>query len=249
MRYLVLSDIHANLAALDAVLAAAQGVWDKVVCLGDIAGYGPDPNEAVDRVRSLGAIAIRGNHDKASSGVTNAEDFNPIARTAALWTRERLRPENREYLAALPQGPVEIEGFAIAHGAPRDEDEYVFTPEVAWEVLREPRRPPIAFIGHTHLQGGFALREGSVQALHVRPAAEKACVKLQIDSATVYLLNPGSVGQPRDGDARAAFAIADLTAARAVEFWRVQYPVAAVQERMRKEGLPEPLIARLAAGR
>lgn len=248
MRYLILSDIHANLGALDAVLAAAHGLWDQAVCLGDIAGYGPDANEAVERVRSLSAIAIRGNHDKASSGVTNAEDFNPLARAAALWTRDRLLLENREYLARLPQGPMDLEDFAIAHGAPRDEDEYVFTPEVAWEMLREAGMP-VTFIGHTHLQGGFALRGGAVHALHLRPVAGKSCVKLHIESDAAYLLNPGSVGQPRDGDARAAFAIADLAAARVVDFWRVEYPVAAVQERMRKEGLPEPLIARLAAGR
>ncbi|HWG59802.1 MAG TPA: metallophosphoesterase family protein [Candidatus Acidoferrales bacterium] len=248
MRYLILSDIHGNRGALDAALTAAEGAWDKAVCLGDIVGYGPDPNETTECVRSLGAISIRGNHDRAASGVTDAEDFNPIARQAVLWTRNRLRPENLEYLSTLPQGPVELDGFAIAHGAPQDEDEYVFAPEQARQVLREAPAA-VTFCGHTHIQGGFALREGKMQTLHFRPSGGKPFAALRVEDGTEYLLNPGSVGQPRDGDARAAFAIADLALGKTVEFWRVSYDVASVQARMKSAGLPEPLISRLAAGR
>jgi len=104
MRYLILSDIHANLTALDTALAATKGKWEKAVCLGDVVGYGPDPNEVIDRIREIEAITIRGNHDKAGSGLANAEDFNPVARNAALWTRDKLRPELREYLEKLPTG-------------------------------------------------------------------------------------------------------------------------------------------------
>src|SRR5580692_13133511 len=106
MRYLILSDIHANLTALDTALAAAKGKWDKAVCLGDVVGYGPDPNEVIDRIREIDAITIRGNHDKAGSGLANAEDFNPVARNVALWTRDHLRPENREWLFMLNAAPT-----------------------------------------------------------------------------------------------------------------------------------------------
>src|SRR5579862_8795022 len=117
MRYLILSDIHANLTALDAALDAAKGRWEKAVCLGDLVGYGPDPNEVIDRVRALKAVTIRGNHDKAISGLTNPEEFNPVARNAVLWTREQLRPENHVYLENLPKGPISAGGFSIVHGA------------------------------------------------------------------------------------------------------------------------------------
>src|SRR5215469_15888816 len=131
MRHLILSDIHANLTALEAVLEAAKDKWDKAVCLGDVVGYGPDPNEVIDRVRSLNAVTIRGNHDKAGSGLANAEDFNPVARAVALWTREHLRPENREWLENLPTGPLQVNSFYMVHGAVHDEDEYVFAPAQA----------------------------------------------------------------------------------------------------------------------
>jgi len=247
MRHLILSDIHANLTALDAALAAAKGRWEKAVCLGDVVGYGPDPNEVIDRVRSLEALTIRGNHDKAGSGLVNAEDFNPIARAVAMWTREQLRPENREYLEKLPVGPATVDGFAIVHGAFRDEDEYVFAPAQALDSLLEATSP-VTFFGHTHLQGGFTLRDDRVGILHFRPEGPDRFCTLQIEDGTTYLLNPGSIGQPRDGDARAAFAIADLDR-QAVEFWRVAYDIEGVQQRMSKAGLPEALVLRLSFGR
>jgi len=247
MRHLILSDIHGNVTALDAVLEAAKGRWQKAVCLGDIVGYGPDPNEVIDRVRSLDAITIRGNHDKAGSGLANAEDFNPVARAAALWTREQLRPENREYLEKLPIGPVSVDGFTIVHGAHRDEDEYVFAPAQALDSLLDAPTP-VTFFGHTHLQGGFTLRDDKVGALHFKPTGENLFSTLTIEEGTTYLLNPGSIGQPRDGDTRAAFVIADLDH-KSVEFWRVPYDIEKVQERMTKAGLPEPLVLRLAFGR
>jgi predicted phosphodiesterase len=247
MRYLILSDIHANLTALDAALAAAKGRWEKAVCLGDIVGYGPDPNEVIDRIRGLDAVTIRGNHDKAGSGVADAEDFNPVARSAAIWTREQLRPENREYLEKLPVGPVSIDGFSLVHGAFRDEDEYVFAPAQALNSLLDAPSP-VTFFGHTHLQGGFTLCDDQVGVLHLKPAAGSPFSQLTIEPGTIYLLNPGSIGQPRDGDTRAAFAIADLDH-NAVEFWRVPYEIEAVQKRMAQVGLPEPLILRLSFGR
>jgi len=250
MRYLILSDIHANITALDTVLAAAEGQWDAAVCLGDIVGYGPDPNEAVDRIRSLHCATIRGNHDKAIAGLDEAEDFNPVARTAVLWTREHLSNENLEYLAHLRAGPVFVDGFTIVHGSIRDEDEYVFVPPQAVDEMRIAPTP-ITFFGHTHRQGGFVQRGDSVGVIsfdNFNIAPKNLIWTLNLEEGATYLLNPGSVGQPRDGDPRAAYALADLEQ-RTVEFWRVPYDIEAVQNRMLEALLPEALIMRLAYGR
>jgi len=247
MRFLILSDIHANLTALDAVLGAAEGRYDRAVCLGDLVGYGPDPNEVIDRVKPLVAAVIRGNHDKAGSGIDSAEDFNPVARRAAEWTQSALRPENLEYLKNLPSGPVEVDGLSLFHGAFRDEDEYVFSPAQALDgLLGSPS--DISFFGHTHFQGGFSFRQNQLAVINLRPAAGSNFAALQLEADSRYLLNPGSVGQPRDGDPRAAFAVADMDH-RVVEFWRVPYDIDAVQMRMLQAGLPEPLILRLSYGR
>jgi predicted phosphodiesterase len=246
MRYLILSDIHANLTALDTVLDVAKGRWQKAVCLGDLVGYGPDPNEVIDAVRKISAVTIRGNHDKAIAGIADADEFNPVARNAVLWTRDRLRPENREYLENLPKGPLTIDGFSIVHGAVHDEDEYVLSPALALDGLQNAPSA-VTFFGHTHLQGGFSLRGEDVTLLHFRPAAGKEFSALKVEQGTTYLLNPGSIGQPRDGDPRAGFAIADLDAG-SIEFWRIPYNIEDVQARMRGAGLPEPLILRLSFG-
>lgn len=247
MRLLVLSDIHANRTALRAVMQSLEGRWDKIVCLGDLVGYGPDPNEVVEEIRSKATATIRGNHDKAGCGIDSADDFNPVAKKAALWTREQLRPENIEYLRQLPSGPFQIEGVALLHGALNNEDEYVFSPAQALEGLLESPTQ-VTFFGHTHYQGGFSFRDNNLQVIHLKAGAGEAFAALQLDQGTRYLLNPGSVGQPRDGDARAACALADLEHG-VVEFWRVPYDVEAVQKRMLGAGLPEPLALRLAIGR
>jgi predicted phosphodiesterase len=247
MRILVLSDIHANAAALDAVLNAAKGRWDNSVCLGDVVGYGPDPNEVTARLLELGTQTIRGNHDKAISGVMTADDFNPIAKAAVDWTNEQLKPEYLEWLTNLPQGPLATDGIVLIHGAFHDEDEYVFTPAQALEGLLDSTAP-ITFFGHTHHQGGFSYVDSKLEVLQIHPRLSESIAPLRIEPPRRYLLNPGSVGQPRDGDPRAAFAIADLEH-QTIEFWRVQYDISAVQERMRKARLPEALIARLLVGR
>src|SRR3974390_1204922 len=141
MRTLVLSDLHANLTALQASLQAAEGKWQRVVCLGDIVGYGPDPNEVVTAVRELGAVTIRGNHDKAVAELMPTDDFNPVAKLAVHWTRSQLSNENLDWLAALPQGPREAEGLVLVHGAFQDEDEYVLTPSQALEGLLDSPLP------------------------------------------------------------------------------------------------------------
>lgn len=247
MRILILSDIHANCTALDAVLAKANGRWDVAVCLGDIVGYGPDPAEVSEKIRSVAQSCIRGNHDKAVTGIMSTEDFNPVAKAAVSWTRGQLSPELLQWLAALPQGPMETNGVVLVHGAFQDEDEYVFTPSQALEGLLDSTSQ-VTFFGHTHHQGGFGYSDSNLEILQIRPKANELFAPLRIEPAKRYLLNPGSIGQPRDSDPRAAFAIADLSN-HTVEFWRVPYEIGKVQSRMRKAGLPEPLVQRLEFGR
>ncbi len=246
-RYLLLSDIHANLTALDAALAAAEGSWDRAVCLGDVVGYGPDPNAVIDRVNELGIRTIRGNHDKAGSGVEDAEDFNPIARFAVEWTHGQLRPENLRWLRELPPGPLVEDGLVFVHGAVNDEDEYIFSTDGAGRSLRESTAP-VTFFGHTHVQGGFLLRSDRVEGFRPTVGQDGGTVTMELDPNARYLINPGSIGQPRDGDPRAAYAVADLDR-RTIEFVRVPYDIEAVQKRMDEAGLPEPLVLRLAFGR
>jgi len=247
MRILVLSDLHSNATALDAVLAAAKDHWDLSVCLGDVVGYGPDPNEVTARLMELGTQTIRGNHDKAVTGLMITDDFNPIAKAAVEWTRAQLKPEHMAWLSALPQGPLATDGVVLVHGALQDEDEYVFTPAQALDGLLDSTAE-VTFFGHTHHQGGFSYQDSQLEVLQIRPRPSESFAALRIEEPRRYLLNPGSIGQPRDGDPRAAFAVADLEH-QTVEFWRVPYDIAAVQERMRLAKLPEPLIQRLTVGR
>ena len=247
MRILVLSDLHSNATAMDAVLEAAKSRWDLSVCLGDVVGYGPDPNYVTARLRELKTQTIRGNHDKAVSGLMATDDFNPVAKAAVDWTRAELKPDHLAWLSALPPGPLESDGIVLVHGALQDEDEYVFTPEQALDGLLDSTAG-VTFFGHTHHQGGFSYLDSQLEVLQIRPRASESFAALRIESPRRYLLNPGSIGQPRDGDPRAAFAIADLEH-KVVEFWRVPYDVSAVQERMRAAHLPEPLVQRLIVGR
>jgi predicted phosphodiesterase len=247
MRILILSDIHANFTALEAVLAAVAGRWDTAVCLGDIVGYGPDPAEVSEKIRSIANPCIRGNHDKAVAGIMSTEDFNPVAKAAVDWTRKQLTPELLRWLSDLPHGPLESNGIVLVHGAFQDEDEYVFTPSQALEGLLDSTAP-VTFFGHTHHQGGFAYLDSNLEVLQIRPRQKESFAPLRAEPGKRYLLNPGSIGQPRDADPRAAFAIADLQN-HTVEFWRVPYDIGKVQSRMRKAGLPEPLVQRLEFGR
>jgi predicted phosphodiesterase len=249
MRILILSDLHANATALNAALAAAKGRWEHVVCLGDVVGYGPDPNEVTSKIRELGAKTIRGNHDKAATDLMPTDDFNPIAKAAVDWTRSQLSADNMNWLAELPPGPLQVDGIVLVHGAFQDEDEYVFTPEQALEGLLDSTAA-VTFFGHTHHQGGFCYssENNNLEILSLRPRTSESFAALRIDARMRYLLNPGSIGQPRDGDARAGFAIADLEH-NVVEFWRVPYDIGDVQKRMRAARLPEALIQRLSLGR
>jgi predicted phosphodiesterase len=247
MRILILSDLHSNVTALDAVLEGAKDRWDRSVCLGDVVGYGPDPNEVTARLRELGTQTIRGNHDKAVTGLMPTDDFNPVAKAAVDWTHAQLQPDHLAWLSALPRGPLATDGIVLVHGALQDEDEYVFTPAQALEGLLDSTAE-VTFFGHTHHQGGFSYQDSQLEVLQIHPRLTEPRTALRIELPRRYLLNPGSIGQPRDGDPRAAFAIADLEH-QVIEFCRVPYDVSAVQQRMRAAHLPEPLVQRLVVGR
>jgi diadenosine tetraphosphatase ApaH/serine/threonine PP2A family protein phosphatase len=247
MRYLVLTDIHANLEALDVCLADARTRgYDDSLVLGDLVGYGPDPNAVIDRVRELRPVAlVRGNHDKVASGLEQAEGFNTVAKSAAHWTLDMLSKPNLDWLAALPEGPCDVdETIQICHGAPFDEDAYIFDELDAVRALKLSTRP-LCLFGHTHYPVTFELSDDAFEMMG--PAAAGS-MQIQMRPGSKYLVNPGSVGQPRDGDPRAAYAIAD-TAARRVELFRLKYPVEETQTKIIKAGLPEVLAQRLGVGR
>jgi predicted phosphodiesterase len=251
LRILLVSDIHANLEALEATLAAAPS-FDMVVNLGDIVGYGASPNDVTARARDLGKVFVRGNHDKAATGVIDIDDFNPMAASAAIWTRNQLTPENLEWLRSLPRGPVSLPDFPqvqLVHGSPQDEDEYVVSLGDALAPLIT-LSTPLTFFGHTHLQGGFFVSESSADGLRpqYQTVGQAESVALQLKPGARYLINPGSVGQPRDGDWRAAFAVFD-TDAQLVHFHRTPYNLKAAQDRIFAAKLPPRLATRLAAGR
>ena len=247
MRYLVLTDIHANLEALDVCLAdAARHGYDQTLVLGDLVGYGPDPNAVVERVQALAPVAlIRGNHDKVACGLEQPDGFNAVARRAAIWTLENLTPEHRTWLAALPTGPVIVDDMIqICHGSPFDEDAYLFDELDAVRALKVSQRP-LCLFGHTHYPVTFALTDGRVDTIGGPHALDGP---LLVQEGSKYLLNPGAVGQPRDGDPRAAYAIAD-TMARRVDLFRVSYPIESTQAKIMDAGLPEVLAQRLSVGR
>jgi predicted phosphodiesterase len=251
LRILLLSDIHSNLEALQACLALALS-YDAVVNLGDIVGYGASPNEVTKSVRELGGTVVRGNHDKVVAGLDKVETFNPMAGMAAMWNREQLASECLEWLRGLPKGPVtlpSLSGVQFVHGAPEDEDRYVVTIQDALETLLTSDLK-ITFFGHTHIQGMFLLHNGVAESVHpdYQTVGTQETWEFEIETDTTYMINPGSIGQPRDGDWRAAFALFDSEKS-GVTFWRVPYNVRSAQERIFAANLPTRLATRLAAGR
>ena len=248
MRYLILSDIHSNLDALEKVLSLAEGKWDKALCLGDLVGYGPDPNRVIEKVRALDPVLIRGNHDRVCCGQMDLSDFNLLAKTASLWTRKELTPEHLAFLEQLPQGPLVVDWFEIFHGSRLDEDEYIVSPIEALPNLRD-LSSQLGLFGHSHVIGGYMLTtKGKFQSIRAIPEGEKTSAILQLEDGCRYLVNPGSVGQPRDGDWRAGFALLDGENRR-VEYIRTTYDLKKTQEKMIKAGLPDLLARRLAVGR
>ena len=245
MRYLILSDIHANREALDAVLGDARGLYDHIVCCGDVVGYGADPDPVTEWVRDNVASIVRGNHDKACAGLEDLEWFNAIAKASALWTQETMKADNIGYLHDLAKGPGRVDGFQILHGSPLDEDEYLVSDQDVAQVAPY-LDSSVSFFGHTHLQCAFLCHRNGVKRLrNVDADSDREVLELQPGAS--YLINPGSVGQPRDGDPRAAYAIYQPTV-RLVTLSRVKYDVASAQKKILNAGLPELLALRLEAG-
>lgn len=246
MRYLVISDVHSNREALEAVLTDARGDYERIVCCGDLAGYGPDPNPVIDWARAHLHAVIRGNHDRGCAGIENLEWFNPVARAASEWTMSQLTPENLAYLRSLPAGPLEVDGFQLIHGSPMDEDQYLVTIGDARNVFPY-LECSINFFGHTHLQGGYVWRRGQYHTIG-RMEFFQTERWMKLDTDGFWLINPGAVGQPRDGDGRAAFAIFDSDS-REVVYRRVPYDHEATRRKIQTAGLPDILGTRLASGR
>ena len=245
MRYLIISDIHANWEALEAVLDDAGGGYDEILCCGDVVGYGADPNAAVDWVRDNVRFIVRGNHDKAAEGSQGVEWFNPAAQASTLWTREVLTPENKAYLHSLRQGPIAVGDCQLVHGSPLDEDDYVVTPEEASQFFGY-LDSAVTFFGHTHIQGGFLLyRNGTRQVSNVPPVQDSLELGLSDDFAG--LINPGSIGQPRDGDPRAAYLLYSPEE-RLVVYRRVPYDIEKAQWKIIRAQLPDVLATRLGVG-
>jgi len=241
MRVLVISDIHANLAAFEAVLADAASKWDMIWFLGDLVGYGPDPNECVALMQEQPHISLCGNHDWAVLDKLDINGFNPEAKQAIEWTQDILTEESRTYLDALVATTAE-EPFTLAHASMRQPIwEYIldaYTAAINFMFLETP----YAIVGHTHVPVIYEERAQKVVATHAPDYDEP----LQLNRSRL-IINPGSVGQPRDSDPRAAYAILD-TEAMTWQFHRINYPIKRTQMRMRQHGLPERLVSRLSYG-
>jgi predicted phosphodiesterase len=246
MRYLILSDIHSNEEALSAVLVRAQRrKYDSVVILGDFVGYGADPNAVIDRVSRIRKrkSMIRGNHDKVVCGLDSGDLFNPVALKAARWTTETITASSRRFLEGLPVGPLEVDrAFVICHGSPRDEDAYIFSDYDAYLNFTFSDAS-VCFFGHSHIPSVFALQPHGIRVDVVR--GDRVRMRLKRDCR--YLINPGSIGQPRDRNPDASFAFYD-TEQRAVTFERVRYDVEKARDKIHSAGLPGMLGDRLLMG-
>jgi predicted phosphodiesterase len=245
MRALVVSDLHANAEALRAVLARVRRKkYDAVFCLGDFVGYGAQPNQVLDTMRTLRGrkVYIRGNHDRVAAGLDDANGFNHAARAAALWTRDHLSAPNRRFLRDLAVGPRMHQEAMLCHGSPYDEDEYVFNVHHAAQILALYSAKFILF-GHTHLPAVFSIDPH----MNVSGFAVRSDANVRLDKNLRYLINPGSVGQPRDRNPHASCILID-TDKPSVQFFRVEYDIAKTQQTILKAGLPDILATRLQYG-
>jgi len=248
MRFFVLSDIHSNIEALEACTRRAKAAgYDAVFCCGDIVGYGPNPVEAIDFIRELNPVVVRGNHDRAASHDDDASDFNPHARHALFWTRTVLPDTYRNYLATLPAGPLPVDHRAqLVHGALTNEDDYIITRADATANFHVADKN-LTFFGHSHVPAVFADDPSGNPATPATYEFDEF-IAVRYERTHRFLVNPGAVGQPRDGDPRASFLIWDLDRDR-LEFYRVEYDIARTQAKMRAHYLPPYLIQRLSYGR
>lgn len=246
MRHLIISDIHANLTAFEAVLEDAGDLeqdYDDVWCLGDVVGYGPDPNECCELLQEFPHLCLAGNHDWAALGRLDLRTFNADARKAVAWTRDTLTADNNEYLKALPTTFV-LGEYTMVHGSPR---------EPVWEYILDPLiaalnfshfETPYCLVGHTHTPITYLRVEEDSEVIPIAPAYRE---QIHLEVGHRQIINPGSIGQPRDNDPRAAYAILDV-ANNVWEYRRVEYDIEAVQNRMREADMPERLVKRLEHG-
>jgi diadenosine tetraphosphatase ApaH/serine/threonine PP2A family protein phosphatase len=244
MRTAVISDIHANLEALTAVLGRIKSLQvDEIVCPGDLVGYNANPNECVDILRYEKAKCVLGNHDACAAGMEEPGDFNRYAWASALWTRDRLTDENRQFLLNLPR-EHRIRDFFLFHGSIHDTDRYILYRNDVVDNFHLLAGLPVRFIrffGHTHVKTALTEQYGII-------STELAVEELELLPGKRHLINPGSVGQPRDGDPRAAFLVYD-DKDRKVTFHRVEYDIRTCQEKIIRAGLPSQLAERLEWGR
>jgi len=244
VRYGIISDVHSNVVALRAVLdELAEAGVDEYLCLGDIVGYGPRPNQCCDLIRELNCRSVRGNHDEAAVDPSKAEWFTSPARACLLWNRRQLREDNLKFLATLePTMPIG-EDITICHGSVPDADHYTVTPADA-ALSFEVMQTALALFGHTHYAEWFTLRDGDgLPAEHPHPRGGTC----KIEHGLLYLVNPGAVGQPRDGNEDAAYAVYDDDTGE-IRLHRIEYDIARTSEQMRQAGLPESMWARLWLG-
>jgi len=244
LRYGIISDIHSNLEALEAALDFLRDV-DALICPGDIVGYGPNPNECCDIIRERGVITVLGNHDAAVIGQMALDWFNPLARAAIEWTADQVTAANRAFLESLPL-VHRLEHFVLVHGSlsSPEQFDYITSP---WETIPTfAEMPPhnLCFVGHTHIAEYYARPTGELQADQISMASGGT---VALSAEFLYIINCGSVGQPRDYEPRAAVGIFDSDAGT-VDIQRIEYPIAATQKKMRKAGLPKPLWTRLEFG-
>jgi len=244
MRIAVLSDIHGNLEALNACLEAVSSAADAYLCLGDVVGYGPDPNACCEILRSLQCRTVLGNHDKAAVGRADLTWFNPWAAAAVLWTEEVLSSDNSRWLAELPE-VIEEAGYVAVHGSLVNHTEEYITDEWSCRPTFDLMTADICFVGHTHMPYVFMQGRGRMSVYGRQMSAGGT---IHLESTMRYVVNPGAVGQPRDGVWKASYALFD-TDSRTVDILRVEYPLHITQEKMRKEGLPDLLWRRLEFGR
>lgn len=245
MRYLIFTDIHGNLEALLAVLDfVKKKKIDHYIFLGDLVGYGASPNEIVQKVRALKPLSIiRGNHDKAVCGLDSIQTFNPIAASAIHWSMKNILKKNMEFLCNLEKGPLIIhDHIMICHGAPFDEDHYIFGEFDAAEAFAHVKTP-LCFFGHTHFPFVYIEKESAVEGTFLQENTSE----LKIEKGMKYLINPGSVGQPRDRNSRAGFAIYD-SKAKKIKFFRVEYDIEEAQKKIKAALLPLALAERLKLG-
>ncbi len=245
MTYIILSDIHSNLEAFQAVLEDCKALDQApYIILGDLVGYGANPNETIEKVLELKPkVCLRGNHDKVAAGLESAEEFNAIAQIAADWTQRTLTGKNKEFLQSLSNGPIDVDGeFLASHGSPIDEDEYIFTDYDASQIFKQFDFT-ICFFGHTHYPVIYILRGEEVSIYLPKTGRES----ILLEEGASYLINPGSIGQPRDRKPEAGYALYE-SESKKVTLIRVPYAYELAGEKIIKAGLPSMLATRLALG-